>query len=362
MAILWADNFQTYGQTETNLLDGVYAEIDSSTTLQTDPDPAASGNVLRVQEKADTTAPYEGSFLRFVFPGAALGTVGVAARIWCSVLPTLDGIAPQPFVLIDSNGDRQLTLQILPDGRLELIRGTILGTTLATSTLPVITAQAWNHIEFKATIDNSVGATEVRVNGVAVDGLTLTNVDTRNGLATVSSVAFQYTIFSGSSANRYMYVKDFVVWDTTGSQNNDFLGSVQVYTLQLDADASFNWTASTGSTGYNLIDELTPNDADYISADVTQTTASTFTFEDLPSDIVGVKALLSVARMRKTDGGDGQVQMAFISNGDTDSGADRPITTAFTYWWDVSELSPDTAAAWTPVEVNAATVSIDRTV
>lgn len=365
MALLWADNFQTYGTTRANMLDGIYAEITeggvTAVSLVTDPDPSASGRVLRIREVVDTTNPYEGGSLRFVFPGAALGTVGVAARFWLSVLPTGSGVTPQPFVLIDTNGTRQLTLQILPDGRLRLFRGTILGTTLATSTLPVITAQAWNHIEFKATIDNAAGATEVRVNGVEVDGLTLTSVDTRDGLATVSSVAFQYALYSGTDASRYMYVKDFVAWDTTGSQNNDFLGSVQVYTLTLDADVSFNWTPSTGTTGYNLIDETTPSDADYISAGDPPPSASEFSFTNLPVDITSVKGLLTVARMRKTDGGDGQVQMGLVSGVDTDLGTDRPITTAFTYYWDVSELSPATAAAWTPTEVDDATVTINRT-
>jgi hypothetical protein len=159
-----------------------------------------------------------------------------------------------------------------------------------------------------------------------------------------------------------MYVKDFVAWDTAGSQNNDFLGSVQVYTLQLDGDVSFNWDTSSGTVGYELIDELTPDDAGYISAGDPPPAASEFGFENLPVDITSVKGLLTVARMRKTDGGDGQVQMGLLSGVDADLGTDRPITTAFTYYWDVSELNPTTLAAWTPTEVDDAVVTIDRTV
>lgn len=75
-----------------------------------------------------------------------------------------------------------------------------------------------------------------------------------------------------------------------------------------------------------------------------------------------MSALIPVVRVRKTDGGDGNVQVGLNSNGDSDLGSDRPITTAFTYYWDVSEISPDTATAYTPVEVNAVTMTIDRTV
>lgn len=374
MALLWADNFQTYGTDETKLLDGVYAELDGSIvtepTLTTDPDPNVSTRCLSMETAGDSSSPYAGCILRMAVPGALKATVGMSARIWFTDLPNDTTVAPKPFVLIDTNGTRHLTLFVNSDGRLSIYRGPAgwvktSATLLATSTLPVITAGAWNHIEFKATIDNSSGATEVRVNGVEVAGLTLSGTDTQNSsLASVASIAFENS-YSGGTANPdtgHYYVKDFILWDTTGSQNNDFLGSCHVYTLQLDGDTSFNWDASTGSTGYNLIDELTPDDADYISADNTPPAASEFTFENLPADIVSVKGLLTVARMRKTDGGDGQVQMGVKSNGSTDSGADRTITSAFTYWWDVSELSADTASAYTPTEVNAATVTIDRTV
>ena len=124
---------------------------------------------------------------------------------------------------------------------------------------------------------------------------------------------------------------------------------------------SFNWTASTGSTGFNLIDEAGPDDADYVQAANPPPAASTFTLSDLPADVTSVRGLISLVRAKKTDGGDGNLQVSLQSNSVDDLGADRPITTADTYWWDVSELSPDTGVAWTPAEVDAAKIKIDRT-
>ena len=109
-----------------------------------------------------------------------------------------------------------------------------------------------------------------------------------------------------------------------------------------------------------MIDEQDPNDADFISAGDPPPSPAVFTVSNLPPDIVGVKALIPVVRARKIDGGDGNIQVGLTGTA-TDLGADRPITTAFTYFWDVSELSPDTAAAWTPVEVDAVKLQIDRT-
>jgi hypothetical protein len=37
------------------------------------------------------------------------------------------------------------------------------------------------------------------------------------------------------------------------------------------------------------------------------------------------------------------------------------MSAAFSYYYDVSEISPDTTAAWTPVEVNAMEVKLNRT-
>ena len=68
-----------------------------------------------------------------------------------------------------------------------------------------------------------------------------------------------------------------------------------------------------------------------------------------------------MVRARKIDGGDANLQTSLISGGDVDPSADRPITTTFTYWYDISETDPDTGNAWTPASFDAANVEIDRT-
>ena len=65
--------------------------------------------------------------------------------------------------------------------------------------------------------------------------------------------------------------------------------------------------------------------------------------------------------MLKTDGGAATVQMSMRSNGSDDAGADNAITTAATYWYDISEIDPDTATAWTPTSVNNSLLVVDRT-
>jgi hypothetical protein len=54
--------------------------------------------------------------------------------------------------------------------------------------------------------------------------------------------------------------------------------------------------------------------------------------------------------------------VSLTSGANTDAGADRPMTTAFTYWSDVSEVNPGTGVFWTPTEVDAMDIEFDRTV
>jgi hypothetical protein len=349
MSLIWADNFQSYGFTETYMSDGIYAQVEGS--LVSDPDPNETTTVFYFNNAATPET------LRFVLPAGATTSGGIGARVWFPVLPS--GAAKVDiFTFKDSNNATQVSIAMDSTGTLYAYRGTAAsGTALGNSGGPAITSDSWPHIEAKVLISDTVGTVEVRVNGVVK--IKLTSQDTKaTAIASYSQVGFGNGTSAGASNH---YLKDVIVWDTAGSIGNDFFGTVSVFRATETADTSFNWTPSTGSTGYPLIDEATPNDADYISAGTPPPSASKFAMENVPADVTSIKGVVVVGRMRKTDGGDCNVQMALVSGGDTDLGADRPITTAFTYYWDVSELDPDTSAAWTPVGFNAADIQVNRT-
>jgi len=65
--------------------------------------------------------------------------------------------------------------------------------------------------------------------------------------------------------------------------------------------------------------------------------------------------------MKKTDAGAAKVQQSLVSGVSEFNGADRNITTAYTYWPDVSEQDPATGAPWTRTAFNAALYKIERT-
>lgn len=356
MAIIFADfpsgQQGLYGSTTSYILNGIWAQYTNDggfgeVSLQDDPDPniGSAGKVLRLRQVQGTATA------RIVIPSGAQATVGTGFRLWVSNLPTSPTEAPYVTFRTSSNTDI-CTISVQPDGAVRAHSGGISGATLGTS-VPVVTANAYHHIEIKVVRHASAGTIEVRVNGVAkleLDTLAL-------GASDIGQIALR-----AGAVFQSAYFKDFVLWDGTGSEGNDFQGSVAVHDLVPDGDISLNWTPSSGSTGYNLLDESPPNDTGYIQAGDPPPDPAKFSLTNLPDDVTSVRALLPIVRAVKTDGGDCNIQVGLTPN-DTnwDDGADRPITTAYTYWWDVSHLSPATAAPWTPAEVNAAYVRADRT-
>lgn len=344
MSILFMDNFSNYGSGftgVTNAKDGIYADTINDVSLDNDPD-GSPGKVLALR---DTSTEY----IRKVLPNGAVTTLGVHFRVWYEELPISNSKHLLQFA--DAANNDNLALQVNSTGTFDIVRGS---TVIGSTTIPVITAHGWYHIEMKVLFNDTTGTAEVRVNEVPV--IALTNVDTCN---TTNIECSQIRLTNGSNTD--LYVKDLIIWDSNGTVNNDFMGDYQVVTLVPNADVSVPWAKSTGTDGYALLDETSPDDADYISADATPPALSEFSFTDLDPDVVLVAGLMTVTRALKTDSGTAKLQVGVKSNGDVDLGQDRAITTSATYWTDVSELSPDTAAAYTPVEVNNITATVNRT-
>jgi hypothetical protein len=345
------------------MTNGVWAEVrqvfGGAVALVADPDPniGSAGNVVRTTASGNSS----NGEIRFALPSPQ-ATEGIGFRLWQSQLPNSNNLCPWVAFRNTSNATK-FALRFLTNGSIEARSGTNseiagFGTYLGETDGPAVTANAWNHVEIKALADSSAGTIEVRVEGIVV--LTL---DTQNtGASSIAQIACGVRA-SLNEVSASIYWKDVFFWDTTGSEVNDFQGSVSVYDLLPDADDVLNWTPSTGSTGWDLIDDNDgPDDADYVSADDTPPAASIFGMTNLPEDVTSVRAVVSIGRMMKTDGGDCDIQMSLSPNGtDWDTGSDRPITTAFTYFWDTSHVSPATSAAWTPAEVDALEFRIDRT-
>lgn len=367
MAIVWADNFQMYGPVTTTsiaatstlrMLNGSYAEMtgagsNSPIILERDPDPTGTGRPVLAFWMHFSIAR-----CRKVLPSAQF-TVGQACRIWFETLPGPASTGPNIAAFRDVAGTLLVSVFVDPSGRIRVFRGNFdSGTLLGQTTGPVIVANAWQHVETKVVFHNVAGSVEVRVEGVPV--LNITGVNT-----SANNLPCQQTGFATTNDNviSQLFFKDYVIWDTTGAFNTDFLGSVSVFSLHTNSDEALNWTPSTGTTGWNILDNFPPADTtEFLSAGLPLPSPYVGTLTNLPPDVTSVRAIQTTVRARKTDGGDGNIQVSMLSGAAAALGANRPITAAYTYWSDVFEQDPTTSLAWTPVSVNAARIRLNRTV
>jgi hypothetical protein len=355
MSIQWMDDFNGYAGTIARMLDGTPWIDMVNSTLNADPDPSAAGTVLRVNS-SDGVSNFA-SNVRIALPTPAQ-KVGIACRLWLTTLPN-SGAHSFSFHWMTGANAMKYHFSVRPNGSIQLYRGASFGARVlvADSVAPVLFAGAWNHLEFW--IDVVTGNYYCWKEGVPVAALT--GVDGAPLGGTTGIVSFADEEPGAGATNTTPYIKDLVVMDGLGTTNNAQIGPVTIYRLSPLADVSGGWTPSTGASNAACIDEDAVSDVDYISAVTPAPAAELMTLEDLPAAVVAVRGVMLLGRMKKSDGGDGNVQMGIKSGASTGLGTDRAISTAFAYYWDVKEFDPATGVAWTPGAVNGAQVQVNRT-
>jgi len=231
------------------------------------------------------------------------------------------------------------------------------GSTLLGSTPNNIYAVgAYNYLELKVrnnAATGGLGDAELRVNGVTqliVTGINLTLQFTRFGLGIVSAPG------NGTGTSEF---DDLVVWDNSGSFNNDFMGDRRCETMFPDANGALQqWVASAGNA-WDCINEATPSDVDYIQAN-TNGDISTFTKTAIGISTNDIAALVHVARALKTDAGASSIKLGIDSGAFTDNGPDIALTTSAAYYQHIVQRDPNGSVAWTKAAADAALMRFTR--
>ncbi len=203
----------------------------------------------------------------------------------------------------------------------------------------------WVYIEMDVTIADSPGGSfELRINGSAI--LTGSGIDTRNGGTGVCNTWYlQHNNGSGSSD----FDDGYAASGTTSFQDD-----LRVVTQLPNSDgATLQWTPSSGSVHYAMVDENPPNgDTDY-NSDATSGNIDTLGFPAL--GVAGdVRAVQTGIYARKDDAGVRNVTTVIRQGGTDYSGASKAMSTSYAYYRDVWEDDPDTSATWTVSGVNSA--------
>jgi len=205
----------------------------------------------------------------------------------------------------------------------------------------------------KVTIADSIGANTCKVRANGVDIITVAaGQDLKNTAnATASQVSLGHHGTSGGATPTY---DDLYICDGTGGTNNDFLGDCRVDTLYPTSDGNYSqFTPSTGSSHFALVDETTPNTTDYndgatvgdrdsygmgnLAALTSQTVYGVQVNAAIVKDDAGAKSAATFVRSSATDG----------------DGAGVALGTSQAYVSQVFETNPNGSVAWTETTVNA---------
>lgn len=348
----WVDGFEHYGITESHMLEGVggaaaWSQITSEFDLSTT-NPATGTYHIRM----DSGGASGGSTLRRAL-GQTTQVAGFGYRFSLDDLPAEESADPLDAALqmVDfrdvSNG-QQCRVQMGTEGSVAAYRSsTILG-----RSDPCVAPGGYHHFEAKAKIDNTTGYIEVRVNEVTV--LNLTGIDTQT---TANAEASQLRIAESGTVTEtaqfgFMDIDDCFAWDDDASDAEntvvDFVGDKGVYYLPVNADtAEADWTLSSGATGYSLLDELDPNDIDYIG-DTTGVARSIFGVAALPGNVSEVIAMMPVIRAIKMESGSVTLRGGVVVGASESYTPDTSPSTTFAYLTPGPKtIDPDTGVAWT---------------
>lgn len=216
------------------------------------------------------------------------------------------------------------------------------GGTVVASGTTTISANTWYYLEVKCVIAGASGSVTVQLNGVSEITITTGNFGSSN----IDNIGF-----SGASAN-YDF-DDIYVIDTTGSApRNTFLGDVRIATLMPTSDgAHTDWTPSSGSAHFSLVNETTPDDDTTYVSDATVGHIDTYGFADVDAGatVYGVQVNLYA---RKDDAATRQIAPVIRQSGSDNVGTTVTLTSSYVAYQQIYNQDP-TSADWTAANVNA---------
>lgn len=247
--------------------------------------------------------------------------------------------------LVDSTSSVQLTMNIL-SGVIQLYRGD--NGTLLVSSAQTLQAGQWNYIEVKATIADSGGVFEVRVNEQV--WATYTG-DTKYSSTLANARTIRFCTASWVNTG----IHDLYICDGTGSVNNSYLGDVRVDTVRpVGAGALTQFSPQGGSVNWENVDDATTDGDTTYNVSDTIGQIDTFDCANLPaigSVISGIQVNLMT---RKDDAGSRTLRGVMRIASTNYEGADIVLTTDYHVCRQVWDQNPATAAAWTEAAINGA--------
>lgn len=289
----------------------------------------------------------------YVVPiGATPSTLFVGGAMF--IYPDQENICTAAIGFYDAVNDAaQCFIRFAANGVVKAYKGDN-STLIQTSAANAFQENEWFHFEIKAVIDNTSGSLEVRINTVPV--LQITSADTQNTAnAYADSICIGYT---NSSANNHVHyaLDDLFINDTTGTENNDWLGNVRVKTQFMIANGFTNQFTiggtSPASTHWQSVLNQQLDDTTY-EYDSTIGDIDLFTPDpNLNSPLV--HSLQVRMGLRQDDATQRMAHaMLRISGTNYEGAVDQFTNQTYTFYKERWQLNPNTGVSFTGADVNA---------
>lgn len=375
MAGLKAETFENYADIAAMLQTagaGAWGNVGACFSLSA-ANPRTGAKNLRFDETASAgAAGINGvSNARQLF-GSTKTTAGIEYAIYLPALPAIDGLvqtinAFHLATFLDQSGIPQLAFQLGTDGSILALDGQSMGSFTAQPTRvwarsqPCVFPKTYCQLGFKVVGVSAGGVFEVRVNNQTV--LNMSGVDTNpSGAGEVSQVLIGPSRSQVVSLNTGpIDIDDWHTWDDAGGNGPaDFVGNACCIRRRFTADtAEADWSKSTGSAGYALLDDA--SDATYIDDGATVGHKSAFTAEALPGTVAAIIYQQINNRGLKTVAGDCGLTPTFLSASAESAGVEQLFTTAEAQRAAVTADDPNTSTPWIVSGANAAKARFKRT-
>lgn len=343
MALIWAESFDLYGTSRTELALRGYSKTGSANTTM----PSNAG-VARTGTGYIQLATNSNEQMIARVADTNLNTCVQGVGIYFDSTPTTNRRSPgiafrvgTEYNEIQVNGNAELGISVwrgVPGGT---------GTVIGSSAPNLLTVGTWFWLEAKLITGTGTASIEVRLNGdtiLTITGLTVGQV-TGYGIGKPSHSG--YTISN-------VKFDDWIVGDT------DFFGERRCVTTFPDADTvEADWTPSSGSSGFAMIDETTPSDADYIEA-ANPGDISEFEKASIGIGTNDVAGVVVIARALKTDAGANSFRIGVHSGAFVQNSDEKLPNTTVAYFSEIFPLDPNGDIPWTRNAIDNANIRFTR--
>ncbi len=212
--------------------------------------------------------------------------------------------------------------------------------------------ERWYHIGMRAVIHDTTGEVQVEINGNEV--FNQTGLDTRNSGTSGIIDAVRYDGWGGGK----QWIAEPIAFSTAGDAPTSLFGLHRVHMIKPDGDGTpTNFTPLGAGTNFSEVDEQAADDDTSHNESTVVTNKDRLTCESLPTAVKTVYSVQAKLLVKDPDGTATESVKTGLNSGTESLSTALALSTGYEQFEGPLEtVDPNTAAAWTEANVNAADV------